>query len=478
MRATSEAPDRTIVDVARSGYAVGDRVLRPAQVIVARAAAAGELMAVAFRDYYEALGVPRDASDGGHPPRLPQAGARVPPGRQQGARRRGPLQGDLRGLRGPARSGEARSATTGSARTGGPARTCRARAGFERFARPAAASATCAATFGEFGDGDFSDFFEGLFGGGGAARRRGGGFDGFATRGADQEAVLELSLEEAARGRPAPISLGDGRDFEVDIPPGVRDGQRIRLAGEGGAGAGGGPPGDLFLRVRLRPHPRFRVRRPRPLHRPAGRAVGGGARRRRSRCRRSTAPRACKVPPGLLLRPQAAAARPGLPGPGGGTATSTPWSRSWSPRSSPTKERELFEQLAEVVELRPAEGARDDRHAQPASVTLVRRSPARRALDRHRGARRARPGCIPTLVRRFVELGLLEPRRRHAAAPRFPRDAPRCSPAPRACGATSASATPAPCSRASCSRASTNWKRSCAARARDDAEVIAWTRTG
>jgi curved DNA-binding protein len=45
----------------------------------------------------------------------------------------------------------------------------------------------------------------------------------------------------------------------VNIPAGVRDGQRIRLAGEGSRGPGGGPPGDLFLRVRVKPDPRFRV---------------------------------------------------------------------------------------------------------------------------------------------------------------------------------------------------------------------------
>ena len=71
--------------------------------------------------------------------------------------------------------------------------------------------------------------------------------------------VLELSLEEAARGGRRRISLGDGRDFEVEIPPGVRDGQRIRLAGEGGGGMGGGPSGHLFLRVRVRPDKRFRI---------------------------------------------------------------------------------------------------------------------------------------------------------------------------------------------------------------------------
>jgi curved DNA-binding protein len=118
----------------------------------------------------------------------------------------------------------------------------------------------------DFGEGaDFSDFFESMFGsmggrsGGGFGGRGGGGFGGFSTRGADQEATLELTLEEADRGGRRKITLGDGRDYEINIPPGTRDGQRIRLAGEGSQGAGGGPRGDLFLRVRLRPDPRFRV---------------------------------------------------------------------------------------------------------------------------------------------------------------------------------------------------------------------------
>jgi curved DNA-binding protein len=110
------------------------------------------------------------------------------------------------------------------------------------------------------GDSGFSDFFEGLFGQRrGAGRRRGGGFDSFSMRGSDHEAVLELSLHEAARGGKRRISHGDGRDFEVDIPAGVRDGQLIRLAGEGGQGTGSGPSGDLLLRVRVRPDRRFRV---------------------------------------------------------------------------------------------------------------------------------------------------------------------------------------------------------------------------
>jgi curved DNA-binding protein len=110
----------------------------------------------------------------------------------------------------------------------------------------------------DFGGGDFSDFFDNIFG----RRGRGGpggfdGFDGYSTRGADQEATLDLSLEEAARGGRRKLSLADGRDYSVTIPPGVRDGQLIRLSGEGSTGVGNGPAGDLLLRVRTKPHPRF-----------------------------------------------------------------------------------------------------------------------------------------------------------------------------------------------------------------------------
>jgi curved DNA-binding protein len=118
--------------------------------------------------------------------------------------------------------------------------------------------------FGVGGEADFSDFFDSLFGGGrpssrSGRRRQTGGGDGFALRGADHEATIELTLEEAARGGKRRFTFDDGREYEVAIPRGVRDGQRIRLAGEGAPGVGGGPSGDLFLRVRLRPHPRFRI---------------------------------------------------------------------------------------------------------------------------------------------------------------------------------------------------------------------------
>jgi curved DNA-binding protein len=103
--------------------------------------------------------------------------------------------------------------------------------------------------FGGAGGVNIEDLFGDIFSGG-------GGFG--PIPGADQEAVLDLTIEEAYRGGRRQISL-DGRSYTVNIPAGVVDGQRIRLAGEGGRGSGDGPAGDLYLVVRIAPHPRFRL---------------------------------------------------------------------------------------------------------------------------------------------------------------------------------------------------------------------------
>ncbi|MEV6844448.1 DnaJ C-terminal domain-containing protein [Actinoplanes sp. NPDC051411] len=102
---------------------------------------------------------------------------------------------------------------------------------------------------------DLESLFGNLFGG------AGGGWAGPAP-GADQEAELDLSVEEAYTGGRRTVTLAspDGpRTLTVTIPPGVTDGQRIRLAGQGGSGAAGATAGDLYLVVRLIPHPRYRV---------------------------------------------------------------------------------------------------------------------------------------------------------------------------------------------------------------------------
>jgi curved DNA-binding protein len=104
-------------------------------------------------------------------------------------------------------------------------------------------------------DVDIDDLFGDLFG---AGRRRGWG----SIQGADQEAEIELTVEEAYHGgrRTLTLSGPDGpQTIEVTIPAGVTDGQRIRLAGQGGRGTGSGQPGDLYLVVRIAPHRRYRL---------------------------------------------------------------------------------------------------------------------------------------------------------------------------------------------------------------------------
>jgi curved DNA-binding protein len=125
-----------------------------------------------------------------------------------------------------------------------------------------------------FGAGGFSDFFETLFGGAGGPRGGGfsGGFQQRPRRGQDAEVTYEIGLEQAFAGGPQSVTLqehvpgADGypvmqkRTLKVNIPPGVKDGQKIRLSGQGNPGGPGGEPGDLYLRIKLRQHPQFKVK--------------------------------------------------------------------------------------------------------------------------------------------------------------------------------------------------------------------------
>lgn len=95
-----------------------------------------------------------------------------------------------------------------------------------------------------------------------AGRRERAGARGEA--GADSQAGFAVAVEDAYHGGLRTITLpgpaGRPRQYTVDIPAGVADGQRIRLAGQGAPGSNGGPSGDLYLVVHLSPHPRYKVR--------------------------------------------------------------------------------------------------------------------------------------------------------------------------------------------------------------------------
>ncbi|MDO8906752.1 DnaJ C-terminal domain-containing protein [Hydrogenophaga sp.] len=125
------------------------------------------------------------------------------------------------------------------------------------------------------GGADHSDFFEELFGRMGRQARQQGrgaqGSAGFKARGEDHHAKILLDIEDAWRGAKRLLTLKSPqidaqgrvelveRTLEVAIPPGVKAGQLIRLAGQGSPGHGGAPAGDLFLEVHFQPHPRFQV---------------------------------------------------------------------------------------------------------------------------------------------------------------------------------------------------------------------------
>lgn len=113
--------------------------------------------------------------------------------------------------------------------------------------------------FGDAGDGDFSDFFESLFGRAGA----GGRHAPRARRGRDIRAHVQIDLQTAFSGGRTRLNLDDGsgqdRVLEVKIPAGIQPGQVIRLSGQGHPGGGGGPNGDLLLEVGIRDDARFKL---------------------------------------------------------------------------------------------------------------------------------------------------------------------------------------------------------------------------
>lgn len=116
------------------------------------------------------------------------------------------------------------------------------------------------------GLGGFSDFFETLFGGGARGRSSGFGFGANrqtrtttttrTRRKYDSEHKLQITLEEAFNGATRTLQFEDGRKIEAKIPRGVRTGSKVRLSGQGGR-AYGGEAGDLYLHIEVLPHGLF-----------------------------------------------------------------------------------------------------------------------------------------------------------------------------------------------------------------------------
>ena len=216
----------------------------------------------------------------------------------------------------------------------------------------------------QFGGTGFSDFFEQVFG----SRRRGGqgfgrsaGFadEEFAARGRDIEGDIMVTLEEALRGSVRSVNVRSEaggkvrtQTYQVKVPPGVTEGQRLRLTGRGEAGAGGGAAGDLYLRVRLAKHPDFEVEDHNLIHEaelaPWEAVLGANISIPTLNGRVNI-----KIPPGTQSGQKLRVRGRGLPQPNGGHGDLMVVTRIEVPERVPESERKLWEQLARESRFNP-----------------------------------------------------------------------------------------------------------------------------
>ncbi|MGH2884143.1 MAG: DnaJ C-terminal domain-containing protein [Solirubrobacteraceae bacterium] len=304
-------------------------------------------MSVGFKDYYEVLGVPRDASSDDIRRAYRKLARQYHPdiNHESDAEERFKEVGEAYEILSDPEKRELYDRLGDRQRAGGEAPDMAdfedlfGRAGFGPDARV------------EFGEGGLSDLFGRLFGDGAGVA------DGGPLRGRDHEAVLELSLEEALAGGRRRFSLDGERSFEVDIPAAVREGQRIRIAGKGAAGRGGGPAGDLYLLVRLKPHRRFRREgedlqvdlRVTPWEAALGATVP---------VRTLSGTAQVRVPAGSSSGRRLRLRDRGLPTRDGGRGNLYATVQVAVPKELSDEEQDLFEKLASVSHFDPREGGR------------------------------------------------------------------------------------------------------------------------
>jgi curved DNA-binding protein len=218
----------------------------------------------------------------------------------------------------------------------------------------------------EFGGTGFSDFFESFFGGSRGGRGSFGGgrmptdYEEFAQPGGDVEADILVTLEEALKGSRRKVTLrrqqDDGTErtdtYQVRIPPGVREGQRIRLAGQGSAGSGGAEAGDLFLRVRLARHPDLSVKGP-DLYCDLDLAPWEAVLGVNARIPTLDGTTSLKVPPGTAAGSQLRLRGLGLPREDGSRGDLYAVARIQVPPTASAAERALWEKLAAASAFKP-----------------------------------------------------------------------------------------------------------------------------
>ncbi len=234
---------------------------------------------------------------------------------------------------------------------------------------------------GSPGSSDFSDFFETFFGGQGGAgmsqedlanllRGQGGaggrpGMRPGPSQGADLDATVTLTLEEACHGTAKQLQLqsaGDSslkRNLSVKIPAGVTEGSTIRLASQGSAGQAGGPPGDLLLHIKLAPHDRFTLENQHDLLTKLPVTPWEAALGSKLTVKTLDQDVTLTLPPGvasgarLRLRGKGMTQRPTGKDPAAQRGDLFVEVRIVVPKELTAKERELFEQLRDVSQFNP-----------------------------------------------------------------------------------------------------------------------------
>jgi curved DNA-binding protein len=197
---------------------------------------------------------------------------------------------------------------------------------------------------------DLEDLLGGVFGGRGRGRRGWG-----PVSGSDHETEVEVTVEEAYHGTQRTLSINgpDGpRTIDVNIPAGVVDGQRIRLRGQGGGGSGGGQAGDLYLAVRIAPHPRYRLEG-RDLHMLLPLAPWESALGASVDIDTPGGPATVNVPAGTSSHRRLRLKGRGLPNTRGRPGDLYAEAQIKVPKSPSVEERELFEQLGKVSTFDP-----------------------------------------------------------------------------------------------------------------------------
>ena len=212
-----------------------------------------------------------------------------------------------------------------------------------------------------FDDIDLEDLFAGLSGRG---RRAGAGAGAFRMPGQDYEITAHVSLEEAFHGTEVELNLSvpeydaSGqlrrvpRTFKVRIPKGATDGQRLRLAGKGGKGINGGRDGDLYLNIALHPHPLFRVSG-HDLYLDLPLAPWEAVLGAQVEIPTLSGPVRLKVPPHTRAGQQLRLAGRGLPRARGGEGALHAIVQIVVPTASSEQERALYQQLANASTFNP-----------------------------------------------------------------------------------------------------------------------------